>query len=228
MPGDSPRKAGRAVSGGHMFKTARMPGGVPLRRRLAILGGCAAIVPTLLPGAARAAEEAIALSTTDVIQLSLVVGVMGAALLSAVVLIRERARIAAENVELRSRVADLNAALQRSEALLNLRDQRVIVWSAENKKPELVGVLPAESGAPEDRAGLRAVQTPQGFRRAVLEQAHAAAGGLIATDDAGLVELLGIKVAVVPGSEEAFKVTRPIDLLLAEAVLARRHADGVR
>jgi len=156
MPGDSPRKAGRAVSGGHMFKTARMPGGVPLRRRLAILGGCAAIVPTLLPGAARAAEEAIALSTTDVIQLSLVVGVMGAALLSAVVLIRERARIAAENVELRSRVADLNAALQRSEALLNLRDQRVIVWSAENKKPELVGVLPAESGAPEDRAGFLA------------------------------------------------------------------------
>lgn len=78
MPGDSPRKAGRAVSGGHMFKTARMPGGVPLRRRLAILGGCAAIVPTLLPGAARAAEEAIALSTTDVIQLSLVVGACAA------------------------------------------------------------------------------------------------------------------------------------------------------
>jgi 2-C-methyl-D-erythritol 4-phosphate cytidylyltransferase len=79
-----------------------------------------------------------------------------------------------------------------------------------------------------DRASLRAIQTPQGFRRSVLEQAHAAAGASLATDDAGLVELLGIKVAVVPGSEESFKVTRPIDLLLAEALLARRYADGVR
>ena len=55
-------------------------------------------------------------------------------LLSAIFLIRERARTAAENVELRARIADLNAALQRSEALLNLRDQRVIVWS--NDKQE--------------------------------------------------------------------------------------------
>jgi 2-C-methyl-D-erythritol 4-phosphate cytidylyltransferase len=79
-----------------------------------------------------------------------------------------------------------------------------------------------------DRSTLRAIQTPQGFRREVLEQAHAAAAGLAATDDAGLVEALGLKVVVVPGNEEAFKVTRPIDLLLAEVVLARRHADGVR
>lgn len=79
-----------------------------------------------------------------------------------------------------------------------------------------------------DRSTLRAIQTPQGFRREVLEQAHAAAGGADSTDDAGLVEALGSKVTIVPGSEEAFKVTRPIDLLLAEALLARRYADGVR
>lgn len=72
-----------------------------------------------------------------------------------------------------------------------------------------------------DRAGLRAVQTPQGFRRDVLERAHAC--GLTArTDDAGLVEALGGTVTTVAGSEEAFKVTRPLDLLLAEAVLAAR------
>ena len=74
-----------------------------------------------------------------------------------------------------------------------------------------------------DRAELRAVQTPQGFRRAVLEAAHAAAGpGADATDDAGLVERAGGAVLVIPGDEEAFKVTRPLDLLLAEAVLAAR------
>ena len=72
-----------------------------------------------------------------------------------------------------------------------------------------------------DRTGLRAVQTPQGFARPVLERAHAS-GLPAATDDAGLVELCGGTVRTVPGSEEAFKVTRPIDLLLAEAVLRAR------
>ena len=68
------------------------------------------------------------------------------------------------------------------------------------------------------RADLRAVQTPQGFRREVLEAAHRAAqGGL--TDDAGLVEAAGVTVVTVPGAPEAFKVTTPFDLLVAEAVL---------
>ena len=74
-----------------------------------------------------------------------------------------------------------------------------------------------------DRRDLRLVQTPQGFRRDVLMAAHAAAptsGDLPATDDAGLVERLGRPVLTVPGAEEAFKVTRPLDLLLAKAVLA--------
>lgn len=76
-----------------------------------------------------------------------------------------------------------------------------------------------------DRSGLRAVQTPQGFARAVLERAHAAGAGADArTDDAGLVEALGVEVVTVPGDEQAFKVTRPLDLLLAEAVLSARAA----
>ncbi|MDJ0346668.1 2-C-methyl-D-erythritol 4-phosphate cytidylyltransferase [Streptomyces sp. H10-C2] len=84
------------------------------------------------------------------------------------------------------------------------------------------------TGTPE-RALLRAVQTPQGFRRDVLVTAHETgpADGEGATDDAGMVERLGVQVVVVPGHEEAFKVTRPLDLILAEAVLARRRAtDG--
>lgn len=72
-----------------------------------------------------------------------------------------------------------------------------------------------------DRTALRAVQTPQGFARVVLERAHAAAQEAH-TDDAGLVERVGGTVVVVAGSEEAFKVTGPQDLLLAEAVLAAR------
>jgi 2-C-methyl-D-erythritol 4-phosphate cytidylyltransferase len=79
-----------------------------------------------------------------------------------------------------------------------------------------------------DREHLRAAQTPQGFRRTSLAQAHAASDpDAPATDDAALVEAWGGTVVVVPGDEEAFKVTRPLDLVLAEAVLARRRAAGV-
>ncbi len=74
-----------------------------------------------------------------------------------------------------------------------------------------------------DRSSLRAVQTPQGFRRDVLLRAHAAAV-VGATDDAGLVEALGGPVVTVPGHDEAFKVTRPLDVRLAEALLAHRDA----
>ena len=72
-----------------------------------------------------------------------------------------------------------------------------------------------------DRGSLRAAQTPQGFRRDVLVRAHADVGHSV-TDDAGLVEALGLPVVTVPGSPEAFKVTRPLDLLLAEALLTAR------
>ncbi|MFF8032641.1 MULTISPECIES: 2-C-methyl-D-erythritol 4-phosphate cytidylyltransferase [unclassified Streptomyces] len=86
----------------------------------------------------------------------------------------------------------------------------------------------AAPGGPEpvvatpDRSRLRAVQTPQGFDRATLERAHAAVTDDV-TDDASMVEQLGGTVVTVPGHEEAFKVTRPLDLVLAEAVLARRR-----
>ena len=72
-----------------------------------------------------------------------------------------------------------------------------------------------------DRSRLRAVQTPQGFRRDVLERAYAHSGE-VATDDAGLAERAGATVRVVAGHPEAFKVTGPLDLVLAEAVLRSR------
>jgi 2-C-methyl-D-erythritol 4-phosphate cytidylyltransferase len=78
-----------------------------------------------------------------------------------------------------------------------------------------------------DRSELRAVQTPQGFVRSLLEQAHASDAAV--TDDASMVEALGVKVVTVPGSGLAFKVTTPLDLALAEAVVhsgAAPHFEG--
>jgi 2-C-methyl-D-erythritol 4-phosphate cytidylyltransferase len=77
-----------------------------------------------------------------------------------------------------------------------------------------------------DRAGLAAVQTPQGFAPATLRAAHARAQDLRATgvtipatDDAGLVEDLGEAVVTVPGDPRAFKITTPLDLAMAEALV---------
>jgi 2-C-methyl-D-erythritol 4-phosphate cytidylyltransferase len=79
-----------------------------------------------------------------------------------------------------------------------------------------------------DRSALWAVQTPQVFRRCVLERALAQPPEVLAaaTDDAGLVEALGGRVGVVRAPRENLKVTTPLDLLVAEALLAERGAAG--
>ena len=75
-------------------------------------------------------------------------------------------------------------------------------------------------GTPE-RAGLRAVQTPQGFATDLLLRAYQRAGSADFTDDASLVENVGGQVQVVDGDPLAFKITTRLDLLLAQAIVRR-------
>jgi len=75
-------------------------------------------------------------------------------------------------------------------------------------------------GTPE-RAGLRAVQTPQGFATGLLLRAYQQAGTADFTDDASLVEHIGGHVQVVDGDPLAFKITTRLDLLLAQAIVAQ-------
>lgn len=84
--------------------------------------------------------------------------------------------------------------------------------------PELVtGTAPRET--------LRAVQTPQGFDLATLKRAHDAAAlfdagqAAAVTDDAMLVELLGVPVHAVRGASQSLKITTPLDLIIAEGLL---------
>jgi 2-C-methyl-D-erythritol 4-phosphate cytidylyltransferase len=77
-----------------------------------------------------------------------------------------------------------------------------------------------------DRGELWAVQTPQVFRRAALERALDVAPQILAraTDDASLLERAGGRVIVVQASPENLKVTTPLDLEIAEMLLARRRS----
>lgn len=76
-----------------------------------------------------------------------------------------------------------------------------------------------------DRAELWGAQTPQVFRRDVLEQALALADreGISATDESALAELLGVAVRVVRGSADNIKITTRADLELAAWLASRRE-----
>lgn len=81
-----------------------------------------------------------------------------------------------------------------------------------------------------DREGLWAAQTPQAFRAEWFRDAvaRARADRFVGTDDASLVERLGLPVTLVEGEPENFKMTRAEDLARAEDVLAMRSARAAR
>ena len=76
-----------------------------------------------------------------------------------------------------------------------------------------------------ERSSLRAVQTPQVFETSLLKAAlqSAVEKELPITDDCSAVERLGKVVFLVEGDEENLKITTPVDLILAEAILQARE-----
>jgi 2-C-methyl-D-erythritol 4-phosphate cytidylyltransferase len=82
----------------------------------------------------------------------------------------------------------------------------------------VVDTIRSLDGGVVDRDRLVAVQTPQGFRAAVLRAAHE--GVPEATDDATLVERAGGSVVIVPGASTNLKITTPADLVIARVLAA--------
>ncbi len=82
-------------------------------------------------------------------------------------------------------------------------------------------VMDGERSEPLDRARLRAVQTPQGFRYDLLKQAYGQPYRDTFTDDAQVVEALGHRVVLCDGSPENIKITYPADIAVASAVLVQ-------
>ncbi len=77
--------------------------------------------------------------------------------------------------------------------------------------------------ATPDRSQLRAVQTPQGFTLDIIRRAHESAqqAGFLGTDDASLVERMGLPVRLTEGDRRNIKLTTPEDMIMAEAFLGR-------
>ncbi len=81
----------------------------------------------------------------------------------------------------------------------------------------LVDTIRSVDGGCVERDRLRAVQTPQGFRAEALREAHRSEGD--ATDDATVVERRGHEVTLVDGDPGNLKITRPVDVVVAQALL---------
>lgn len=73
-----------------------------------------------------------------------------------------------------------------------------------------------------DRSLLRMVQTPQFFQAEVLRKAYSQTFSPLFTDDASVVEAAGHKIILAEGEEQNIKITTPIDLTIAEAIIADR------
>lgn len=73
-----------------------------------------------------------------------------------------------------------------------------------------------------DRSTLRAVQTPQVFRADWLFEAYEQQYDHAFTDDASVVERMGKKITLCRGSRENIKITTPLDIVLAEAIIEIR------
>lgn len=117
--------------------------------------------------------------------------------------------------------ADVVLVHDAARAFVPVTVIRSVVAAVRAGSPAVVPTLPVtdtirsvQPAGVLDRDLLRTVQTPQGFAPGVLRRAHAAAAveGLSATDDAGLVERLGVPITLVDGHRSAFKVTTAADL----------------
>ncbi|MBI1848989.1 MAG: 2-C-methyl-D-erythritol 4-phosphate cytidylyltransferase [Planctomycetes bacterium] len=113
--------------------------------------------------------------------------------------------------------AVIRAAAENSAALVAVRVRDTL------KLADATGRVASTT----DRSQLWRAQTPQVFARAILEKAFVEADrrGLVVTDDAEMVEAIGVMPVLVPGAESNLKVTEPEDLTIIDALLRRERRE---
>ena len=120
--------------------------------------------------------------------------------------------------------ADIVLVHDAARPLVSLAAIEAVIFAAREKGAAIAAVRAKATPA---RASLWEVQTPQGFRREILQRAYekAAQDGFLGTDDASLVERIGEAVFVVESDYGNLKITTPEDLWMAEALLA--HSEKI-
>jgi 2-C-methyl-D-erythritol 4-phosphate cytidylyltransferase len=88
---------------------------------------------------------------------------------------------------------------------------------------ESVRLMGENNSEPINRDLLRIVQTPQVFKKELINRAYEVEFTEKFTDDASVVEKLGVSIQLIQGNEENIKITSPIDLKIAEHIISKPH-----
>ncbi|MGR6467454.1 ATP-binding protein [Rhizobium sp. PAMB 3182] len=120
--------------------------------RKALLSGTALFAAggsAFAQGATEATGHAARFSSPEVVVFSLVIGAISAAMLSTLWFVRQKGNMETENREIRSALSDAKQRLSRFEALIADKNRRIVIWDGPGERPEVLGQLPAKTGAPE-------------------------------------------------------------------------------
>lgn len=167
--------------------------------------------PALLSAhSAGAQEETVTkmelLTSTGIILLAVFCGAMSFAIMSAFWLIRERGRILTDNGGLMHRIADLRAANERLDALVNASDQCIVVWNDDAARPAILGRLSGSRGIPVKKSDFLAF------------------GRWLATDSAIAIEAALRRLRSEAASFELALVSREGEVLEAQGRVSGSHA----
>ena len=97
-----------------------------------------------------AVGQAHRFSSSEIMGFSLIIGVLSAALISAVWLVRQRGRLENESREIRTALSDAGQKISRYQALIADKNRRIVVWDSLSGEAEFLGQLPIETGAPQN------------------------------------------------------------------------------
>lgn len=172
---------------------------------------------------------AASFGSAEVILLALFGGAMSFAMMAAFWLIRERNRATDENRELRKFIVNCKASIERNEALINVADQRIVLWNGQEDKPMVLGSLPTASGAPSSKedfirfGGWITADSSKTFEEALggLRKKADAFDMALQTTGGGIVEAQG-------RTSGAYAFVRFIELSGERAALAHLEAEHTR
>ncbi|CAN7279396.1 ATP-binding protein [Pararhizobium sp. LjRoot238] len=128
----------------------RAGGRIPSLLRRFMAGSALAVCAGPALAAAEEVTTASVFHSSEVVTFSVLIGVISAAMISAIWLIRQRGNIETDNRELNAALADANHKISRFQALIADKNRRIVVWEGLSNKPEFLGQLPVETGAPQD------------------------------------------------------------------------------
>ena len=95
------------------------------------------------------AVQARLFTSSEMVASSLVLGIISAALLSTVWLIRQKGNMESESREIRTALSDAHQKISRYQALIADKNRRIVIWEEPGSQPEILGHLPVETGAPQ-------------------------------------------------------------------------------